>query len=179
MKRNFDLAKALNITDDVKNAIYDQLLKNIQAKLLDFVDNKLIQTEKGAPIVDSTIVGEMKETGICKSDAVVKDDATMKANSNDSVFFLKDIIGNRCFLKSNYQTMIADMFKHFHDKYEAKNDEVFKKKINEELKATDFTDNANTNLKIDANNNNECTYFEKKQFLLLLVGISLLQLSIK
>ena len=46
LKRNFDLAKALNITDDVKNAIYDQLLKNIQATLLDFVDNKLIQTEK-------------------------------------------------------------------------------------------------------------------------------------
>ena len=104
----------------------------------------------------------MKKTGICKSDAVVKDGATMKTNPNDSAFFLKDIIGNGCFLNSNYQTMIADMFKHFHDKYEAKNDEVFKKKINEELKATDFTDNANTNLKIDANNNNECTYFEKK-----------------
>lgn len=43
----------------------------------------------------------MKKTGIGKSDAVVKDDATMKVNPNDSAFFLKDIIGNGFFLNSN------------------------------------------------------------------------------
>lgn len=37
-----------------------------------------------------------------------------------------------------------------------------RKRSMKKLKAMDFTDNANTNLKIDANNNNECTYFEKK-----------------
>ena len=160
LKKNFDEAIALNITiDDVKNKIYDQLLKNIQAKLLDFVDQKLKQTDKVFNIDDSAIVAAMKSTGICKDDNDVIDEASMKKNPIDNKFFLSAIIGTGGFMNSDYKTMITAMFKHFHDKYDNDNVGDFKKKI-DELKSTDFTDNdADTKLKI---NNGKSTYFEKK-----------------
>jgi len=160
LKGNFDEAKKLDISDkDIESKIHGQLLTNIKGKLNNFVGKKLQAAVKNKDISDADRIAAIKNTKICKDDA--KDINDIKNKPVEGKFFLSAIIGTDGFMYNEYKSMIDDMDGYLKDKYKIDNAAKFKKNI-VDLTVDHFTAaDANTKLKIDANNSNKCTYFEE------------------